>query len=74
MLQGFGGSVSAEAATKKSAAKAKATSNPWRCEDDVDGLGGKYFGCNTRATDGEYDYYLSMSCDDKKNISLNRQD
>ena len=68
MLQGFGGSISAEAATKKSAAKATATSAAWGCEETEDGLGTE-FTCTSKASDKYISYYLTIMCTSEQKLS-----
>jgi hypothetical protein len=69
MLQGFGGSISAEAATKKPAAKKTTTSNPWKCEESEDGLGAKV-GCQNDVIDKyNYRYKLTLMCTSEQKLA-----
>ncbi len=68
MLQGFGGSISAEAATKKPAAKPKATSAAWDCEEEEDGLGTS-FSCNSTAINKYYFYKLTLMCTSEQRLA-----
>ena len=63
MLQGFGGSTTAEAATK-----ATATSAAWDCEETDDGLGTE-FTCSSKASDKYYFYYLTIMCTSEQKLT-----
>lgn len=68
MLQGFAGSISAEAATKNSAAKAATAPAAWKCEETKDGIGVKFSCVST--TDDRYNHYvLTLMCNSEQKLA-----
>jgi hypothetical protein len=68
MLQGFGGSISAEAATKKPAAKAQATSAAWDCQETEDGIGTKY-SCSSGVANTGTRYVFTLMCTSEQKLA-----